>query len=100
MRVKLNWIELLTVLPIIGILVGLIGILIGLLMPVGDFDLKHRYQPLASRHGPYYVRRLFVVSVADHSCVADEGSPYSSERPLEPGTPVVAVVAEEEGRPR
>jgi hypothetical protein len=52
------------------------------------------------RHGPSYVRRLLVVSVADHSCVADKGLPDSSERPLEPGTPVVAVVAEEEGRPR
>jgi len=52
------------------------------------------------RHVPSYVRRLLVVSVTDHSCVADEGSPDTSEHPLEPGMAVVAVVAKEGGRPR
>jgi hypothetical protein len=50
MRVKLNWIELLAILSIIGLLVGLS--MPALLLPVGDFDLKHRYPPPASRHAP------------------------------------------------
>jgi hypothetical protein len=52
------------------------------------------------RQGPSYVRRLFVVSVAEHACVADEGSPDTSEHPLEPGMAVIAVMAKEGGRPR
>jgi hypothetical protein len=36
MRVKLNWIELLVIL-------SLAGFLLGLLLPGGDFDLKHRF---------------------------------------------------------
>ena len=48
MRVKLNWVELLAVLSIIGVLVGLL--MPAQLMPGSDFDLKHRYPPLASRH--------------------------------------------------
>lgn len=43
------------------------------------------------RHSPSYFRRLLVVSVMDHSCVADEGLTDPSERPLEPGLAVVAV---------
>ena len=51
------------------------------------------------RHGPFYVSAL-VVSVADHSCAADEGSPDTSEYPLEPGLAVVAVMTKVENRPR
>ena len=45
MRVKPTWIELLVILSIVGVLAGL-------LMPTGDFDLRRRYPPLASRHIP------------------------------------------------
>jgi hypothetical protein len=51
------------------------------------------------RHGPFYVKRFLVVSVADHSCVADGDLPDTSEYPLEQGLPVVAVMAKEKDRP-
>ena len=52
------------------------------------------------REGPFYVRRLSVVSVAEHSCVADEGLPDASQNPLKPGLAVVAVMAKEGDPPR
>ena len=45
MRVKLNWIEVLVIPSVVGVIVAL-------LMPAGDRDLKHRYPPPASRSIP------------------------------------------------
>jgi len=41
--------------------------------------------------GPSYARRFRVVSVEDHSCVADDSSGGSPEHTVLPGTAVVAV---------
>jgi hypothetical protein len=52
------------------------------------------------RPGAHWVRHLKVVSVIDHSCVADECFPDASELPLEPGLAVIALKMKEgdEGR--
>jgi hypothetical protein len=47
------------------------------------------------RHGGDRQRRFRIVSGADHSCVADECFPGSSEHPLERGLAVVAVKSKE-----
>jgi hypothetical protein len=55
---------------------------------------------VVQRHGHAQGRRFRVVSVTDHSCVADESFPDASEHPLKPGLAVVAVMTEVEDRPR
>jgi hypothetical protein len=68
---------------------------------LGAKDGLHKGDVLTvQREGPSYARRLSVISVAEHSCVADEVLPDTSQNPLKPGLAVVAVMAEEGDRPR